>query len=40
MYYLTGIQHTKSGDIVIPTLGYENYGLQAEVQSRNGLCYI
>lgn len=25
MLYFTGIQHTKSGDIVIPTLGYENY---------------
>lgn len=24
MYYFTGIQHTKSEDIVIPVLGYEN----------------
>lgn len=23
MFYLTGIQHTKSGDIAIPVLGYE-----------------
>lgn len=24
MFYLTGIQHTKTGDVVIPTLGYEH----------------
>lgn len=23
MYYVTGIQHTKTGDIVMPVLGYE-----------------
>ena len=23
MYYFTGIQHTKSGDVAIPVLGYD-----------------
>lgn len=23
MYYFTGIQHTKTGDVAIPVLGYE-----------------
>lgn len=23
MYYLTGVQHTKSGDVAIPVLGFE-----------------